>query len=228
MCKLWIQKFRVSNKGISIIELAIAIAILGILTTVLVPQYLRYHSKSQKTIDLYNAAQIAKAFEMAMIEFPDAKDVYDEWNGFRRPVSVTVNGVKESYYVYGIMANKPDDPDYNGAFWGGETKFKDKSDGTPGLYSYINLELGISRRNSVNRNSKMLPKYRVNCDITNPPDSWRAGRSKVDRWRIVKRKDTGQLEVWSAENTTVVTGQNGGGYPIYRVWPVPDDVYKVD
>jgi hypothetical protein len=44
----------------------------------------------------------------------------------------------------------------------------------------------------------------------------------VDRWRIVKRLDNGQIEVWTADGTRF------GGWPQFRVWPVPDDVYTTD
>ncbi len=43
---------------------------------------------------------------------------------------------------------------------------------------------------------------------------------ELDRWRICKRKDNGQMEIWSAQPNPY------GGYPIYRVWPIPDDIYK--
>ena len=216
------MRFKLSDKGVSLIELIIAVTIMAVISSVLVPQYIKYLDDSRRTLDVANAEKIAQAFQMAVLEYPDAMNTYQAWKSFEKPVSVTVNGVKEKYRVYGIMTNKPDDSSYNGAFWGTERKFVDKRDGSPGLYTYVNNMIGVDRHDSVQQNSKMLPKYKVRCDITPIPDTWRAGRDRIDRWRIVKRKDNGNLEVWAAENSV---GGDGGGYPIYRVWPVPDDVY---
>ncbi len=43
--------------------------------------------------------------------------------------------------------------------------------------------------------------------------------SNVDTWRICKRVDNGQPEVWTADHNRY------GGYPCFRLWPNPDDEY---
>lgn len=63
------------NKGFSLIELIIAIAILVILTGLLAPQFMRYMEKSREAKDLqtldtfYSAVQVALASEEAYNEF---------------------------------------------------------------------------------------------------------------------------------------------------------------
>ncbi len=216
-----------SNGGFSLLELVIVIAIMAVLITVLTPNFLKYVYKSQKNTDMVNAQKIGQAFLTALVEFPDANRTYETYASFSKPVSATVNGHKETYSVYGIMTNKPDDHNYNGAFWGTMSQFIDRSDGSPGLYTYVNNTLGISRYNTLKQNAIMIPRYSVRCDLTGEEegDAWRCGRGSIDRWRICKRvfpDGTSRVEVWAANNDK---SGDGGGYPIYRVWPEPDDVY---
>ena len=46
------------------------------------------------------------------------------------------------------------------------------------------------------------------------------GYEDIDRYRICKRKDNGQMEIWAAQPDP------WGGYPLYRLWPEPDDFYR--
>ena len=64
----------------------------------------------------------------------------------------------------------------------------------------------------------MVPRYRVKREGPHPEGGGRVLQN-VDRWRIVKRLDNHQIEVWSADGTRF------GGWPQYRVWPIADDVY---
>ena len=78
-----------------------------------------------------------------------------------------------------------------------------------------NEALGLS---TTKKNTQIMPKYSIKRDgpHTDPAKT----HSKVDRWRIVKRKDNGQMEVWTAD------GSKFGGWPCFRVWPVPCDEYR--
>lgn len=53
------------NKGFSLVELIIVIAIMGVLTAVLLPQFLRYVESSRCSKDEYQAEQIKKVIEIA-------------------------------------------------------------------------------------------------------------------------------------------------------------------
>lgn len=55
------MKKEMNNKGFSLVELIIVIAIMAVLMGVLAPQYLKYVKKSKISTDITNAEQIATA-----------------------------------------------------------------------------------------------------------------------------------------------------------------------
>lgn len=60
-----------TDRGFSLIELIIAIAILIILTGLLVPQFMKYIEKSRKAACLNNVDVMIKEYQVAMIDNPD-------------------------------------------------------------------------------------------------------------------------------------------------------------
>lgn len=57
------KKENMNNKGFSLVELIIVIAIMAILIVVLAPQYLKYVERSRNSTDLQNARSIMTAVE---------------------------------------------------------------------------------------------------------------------------------------------------------------------
>ncbi|MBQ6415276.1 MAG: hypothetical protein IJJ65_03400, partial [Butyrivibrio sp.] len=104
------------------------------------------------------------------------------------------------------------------------------------IYEALNDELGLDyvdmktaqkwqNNKSVGKhmNDIMRLRYKVKREGPHPGGKDKNGNLRqftyVDRWRICKNTKTGQLEIWAAD------GSQWGGYPCFRVWPVPNDVY---
>jgi Tfp pilus assembly protein PilE len=199
-----------NNKGISLLELIIVVAVMAVLVGVLTPMFVKQVNKSRRSKDLVTAERISTATYLALATNSDAFDAWEKWNKLKETVSVTVDGKTESYSVYLVVSNESNP--YN-CFHGTVKEFG-KSDGSTGFYGSLNSELGVSTKA---HNSSLVPSYKVKKSGKIP------GRDKnfsyVDTWRICKRVDNGQLEIWSADHNKY------GGLPCFRVWPNPDDVY---
>lgn len=57
------MKKEMNNKGFSLVELIIVIAIMAILVVVLAPQYLKYVERSRNSTDLQNATEMVTAIQ---------------------------------------------------------------------------------------------------------------------------------------------------------------------
>lgn len=66
---------KMNNKGFSLVELIIVIAIMAILIVVLAPQYLKYVERSRNSTDMQNAATIKTAIETYAAD-PEAQKAF--------------------------------------------------------------------------------------------------------------------------------------------------------
>lgn len=78
MLKLFNRKKK-DNKGFTLVELVIVVAILAILVGILAPQYTKYVEKSRQSADVSNLENIVKGFKVAAADtdyniIPDGKD----------------------------------------------------------------------------------------------------------------------------------------------------------
>lgn len=69
------KEFKGNNKGFSLIELIIVVAIMAILIGILAPQYLRFVERSRQSADRQNVDEIVRAIEIwaADTEIPTGK-----------------------------------------------------------------------------------------------------------------------------------------------------------
>lgn len=212
-----------SDAGFSLIELIIVIAIMAILVGVLAPQFTKYVEKSRKSKDIWTADEIARAVNIAFVEHPEAYDTFQRWGtpgngGLSLNVTVMVNGVAENYKVNVVASSGTQNTNrVSNCFNGGErTFYETNGDGRDGFYGTINRELGLS---TTEINASIIPKYSKKKEGALGDRMGGFGYEDIDRWRICKRADNGSMEIWSAQPDP------WGGYPVYRVWPIPDDIY---
>lgn len=86
-----IQKLKKSNAGFTLVELLVVIAILGVLSAILVPQYLHYVDQSRQGADRATLGEVLHAIEVAgaqtgltgtvTVDWDDANDVITIANG---------------------------------------------------------------------------------------------------------------------------------------------------
>lgn len=212
------------NQGISLIELVIVIAIMAIIVGIIAPNFTKYVEKSKKSKDVYTADQIARAVNIAFVEHPEAYDAFQKWGrvagtGLSLNVSTTVDGITERYSVDLVASSGAQSTNtVSNCFNGGTDAFYEvNKDGSDGFYGVINRELGLD---TTTFNSSIIPKYMKAKEGPLTEKMGKYSYEVLDRWRICKRKDNGAMEIWAAQ------ANPWGGYPIYRVWPIPDDIYK--
>ena len=73
---------KLNNKGFSLVELIIVIAIMAVLIGVLAPQYLRYVERSRVSTDLDNVDAIVSALQIWGAD-PDAATVFADGNNIQ-------------------------------------------------------------------------------------------------------------------------------------------------
>ena len=74
------KKIRKSNKGFTLVELIIVVAIIAVLSAVVAPQYLRYVEKSKISADKDTAAAIEQAVNVLVADgIATADDDYVTW-----------------------------------------------------------------------------------------------------------------------------------------------------
>lgn len=69
------KKEKMNNKGFSLVELIIVIAIMAVLVVVLAPQYLKYVERSRNSTDLQNATAAVTACQVYAAD-PEAAKVF--------------------------------------------------------------------------------------------------------------------------------------------------------
>lgn len=219
---------KVNNKGITLLEIIIAIAIMAILVGAIVPQYIKFVDKSRKATDIENADTIAKAFQRVIVSNPEFYNFYSK----KKPDGCLTIRVDEqtagegSYQIYALFSSE----DY-GMFSGTTYQNSPKNSEGLNIYEAINEELGIQQVDTATaqkwqrerrgnfKNNIMVPQYKIKKQTPHPYASDGKVHTEVDRWRICKNANTGQLEIWAAD------GSKAGGWPCFRLWPVPCDAY---
>ena len=95
-----------NNKGFSLVELIIVIAIMAILAGALAPALIKYINKSKRSTDIQNADSLRTACQTALAN-PDAQDCAAVINGSFDATTKIVAGSNDAFYkeVYSIVGN---------------------------------------------------------------------------------------------------------------------------
>ena len=91
MFKFLKDRKKKDNKGFTLVELVIVIAILAILVGILAPQYTKYVEKSRKSADVNNMDEIIRAIEVYYVDQGADSKLTDSTT-----ITITMNADKKS------------------------------------------------------------------------------------------------------------------------------------
>ena len=187
------------NKGFSLVELIIVIAIMAILAGAIAPAIIRYIDKSRRATDVQTGKSIGKAVDLAL-NTEKSHDDFEKPSVSLITVTCNVRGTSESYQADVVCVVEP----------GNNYIFE--STEKPVFTEELNLTMDVSNTRSASENRKKMPlKYKKIPD---------GGTVQPEVWMIVKKVDTGSPEVW------IGSGDASNPVPGYRIWPETCDEYQ--
>lgn len=207
-------KLKKQNKGFSLVELIIVIAIIAIISAAIAPQIIRYIDKARKQKDIEAANTIYDAASLALASTDDAlRDAWEKKTG-EKTFTVTTNG--ETYELEVIAWAR------GSYFYKQENgEFKNSWNSKQYLWDYVEeFKANLAQMGGRNFNTKyeVIPfKYRKT------KDPYGVHSQYADSWILYRRTDNFQIEVWIGykENSADGYGTNIVR-PYYRLYPDPD------
>ena len=192
---------RRNNKGFSLVELIIVIAIMAILAAVVAPAVIRYIAKSRKGVDVETAKIFYDAAALAMVEDELYHDVDNAGNntGFMgdasSPISVQ-DDIGNSYDVVVIC--------YMTSIPAGNGVLTPYNANTQAFTDYVGLSMGVN--SSTKKSDTIKVKYKKN-----------SGKGVPTTWLVCRREDNSQCEIWLGGDSTS---------PMYKLYPNPEQAYQ--
>jgi len=229
------------QKGFTLIEMVVVIAIIGVLAAIIVPSVMNYIRKSQRRVDTANAKQIWTAIQGLLADDYVAHDYALNKSGKKKGDWTTessffcsegISAPCRMVDVYSHGNNKPEQYKLcivamcvakkggggkdNYGFWNPaqdeHTYFVEKLNGCSWEDAQKNGKKNKDQGFVGDSTEFLWPmKYLTHKDNV-----------KTDCWIIGWRVEDQRVEIWSG-NTTASGG--GGKFPVYRVWPDPCDEY---
>ena len=237
------KKRRNHNKGFSLVELIIVIAIMAILAAAIAPAVIRYIDKSRKAVDIETGELIFKAAELAYTTAND--DTYTGWT-----VAIDKNCAKTTVTVNGY--NKEIDSSTSNTYtiyvtaWCRGTEYKGNHATAENIMFKATLDgkddpASINQRAYTNEFLYLLMHDQALDEVDH------AGERKYDGvsadflkfrykkavtndklpecWLLCIRGDTKTPEVWIGDKNFNGRGSPASVHPLYRIYPDPCQAY---
>ena len=201
---------KLNNKGFSLVELIIVIAIMAILVAIIVPNFLQYLDKARKVRDLEMARVLGTAMERVLALDEAAGKEWQNlpdnviWFEVRDPETgkkyKLINCMEWTLTAEGdIDANSyhSEDNARNGILRDAHRS------GDHGGGAGINTNL-------YNAYAEELAQYDINIFYR---------KYNIRQYRVLKRADNGKPEVWVCAVKPRTDGEGRNGFLYYRLWP---------
>lgn len=201
-----VGKVFVKNKGFSLVELIIVIAIMAILSAALAPAIIRYIDKSRKGIDLECAKTIYDAACTAMAN--SNEDIANGWDEVLKYNDGKFDVTDEDGETYTIRPVAWCRGIQKGAKWE-NTFFKPAHNQSTYEVSYVDDFLIVLGQELAHGNKNYNGYYDDMLKMRYKKDS---GKGKPECWILYRREDNGYPEVWIGYKSGVVR-------PAYRMYP---------
>ena len=232
-----------NDKGFSLIELIIVIAIMAILAAAIAPALIRYIDKSRKAIDISNAEVIFKAAEMAATTGSD--DAMDGWSEVANSTNhaldgyaeVTENGylakfdmaAKKKYHVNVIAWSRGVNYNVGGTEWQ-NAKFKVTRDSNYAKQiqytdEFLSCLLQDSAKGETYQKNKQLKFHGFSAQSIEFKYKKSLIYGKPECWLICVNCETHTPEVWIGDKN-YNSNPDHKVRPMYRLYPNPCDAYR--
>lgn len=186
-------------KGFTLLELIIVTAVVGIITSILVPAIITYTRKAAAKNDITNARQIYNSAKNVLAKDPEAYNSFYRQNTMKSDVVVSTLSEVEKYKLVVVCKYSAMYMDNDSSGWRGENKE------AQAFCKALNKDPGFVE---IERTASMK--------LTS-----HSGSNKTNLWLICYRDDDPEhIEIWSGWSN----GQNECG-PAYRIYPSPDKEY---
>lgn len=92
------------NKGFSLVELIVVIAIMAILVGVAVPVYTSYIDKAQNGVNAQYADELQRAIDTVKIDLDAGLSYNSSWKNYNEPVYIKIDGTAKDDKVIALDA----------------------------------------------------------------------------------------------------------------------------